>query len=137
VTRQITRFVRSASSTRESYADEILRTQSYEARTSGMLGSHFPSKANRRAVFLFDGDATNPPVVTLVARGGNMVAHDFDLGSIRRGLRKDCCEDENEVRQIQLLRPAKQWQVVAAEQEGEVDKSAVLPRPAVQGPERR
>jgi hypothetical protein len=62
---------------------------------------------------------------------------DFDLRFVRPGLRQDCCENEKEVGQISSLRLAKQWQIVATEQDGEIGKSALFPVPALQAPERR
>jgi hypothetical protein len=54
---------------------------------------------------------------------------------------KQCAEiaakTKSKSAKAQLLRWEKQWRVVAAEQEGEVGKSAVLPAPALHAPEQR
>jgi hypothetical protein len=71
------------------------------------------------------------------AAGGNMVS---PMTSIYDLFAEDCARiaaiTKKKSDKAHLLRLAKQWQMVATEQEGEVGKSAVFPVPAHQAPER-
>ena len=69
--------------------------------------------------------------------GGNMVS---PMTSIYDLFARDCAKIAAKTKKksdkAHLLRLAKQWQMVATEQEGEIGKSAVFPMPALQAPER-
>jgi hypothetical protein len=69
------------------------------------------------------------------AAGGNMVPA---MTSIYDLFAQDCAKiaakTKKKSNKARLLRLAKQWQMVATEQEGEIGKSALFPVPALQAP---